>query len=78
MSIAPQTGHSAKIEAYLLVEDQRLWIERVGGGLLTVRDSYTVPPATPATVEVSVDGERQTMPIILIDGLQPGTEARYV
>jgi hypothetical protein len=77
MSIVPQMGHSAKIEAYLLVADQRLWLERIGGGSLTVRESYSVPPATPATVEVSIDGEVQEMPIVLVDGLSPGIEARY-
>jgi hypothetical protein len=78
MSETFQAGHSAKIEAYLLVNEHRLGLERIGGGRLAVRESYSVPPSTPATIEVSVDGEKQLMSIVLIDGLQPGTEAKYV
>jgi hypothetical protein len=77
MSASSQHGHSAKIEAYLLVEDQRLSLERIGGGRLAVREAYSAPPETPATVEVTVDGERQTMPIILSNGIQPGVDVDY-
>ena len=73
IGVLPQHGYSAKVEAYLHVQDRRLKIGRIGASALELRETCDVPASTNATVVVSVDGLEQRMPILLIHGISNGS-----
>lgn len=75
MSSLAQNGHSAQIDAYLLLGDKQLRISQIGGGTLMLHDHAIASPSTQATVVVSVDGLEQRMPVTLVNGIQPGSES---
>ena len=66
--------YSAKIEAFLHVGKLKLHLQRIGGGRLAVKEKCEFPPSTPAVAEVIIDGESQSMKILLTDGIQPDIE----
>ena len=75
MNALPSQGYSATVDAWLLVGNHKLFVKRVGGGMLMVKDPQPVPAATPATVVLSIDGREQSMAIVLDQGIVPGVEA---
>ncbi len=74
MNASSYPHDSAKIEAFLHVGELKLHLQRIGGGMLAVNEKCEVPPSTPAVAEVIIDGESQSMKILLTDGIHPDVE----
>lgn len=67
--ISLPNSYSAKVEAFLEVADKRLRIGRIRDGVMMLRDTIDVPPATQGRVVMSVDGIEDTTSVVLINGI---------
>jgi hypothetical protein len=68
MGIHWKDGYSARVELYLDVGDKRLRVAQVGPASLILRDPCTLPPGTPGTIVINVDGTLKEHAVVLHNG----------
>jgi hypothetical protein len=61
-------NYSATVKAHLIVGGQRLAIAKVGPSRCILRDMIDIPP-TDAEIILSIDGDEQTWPVFLTNGV---------
>jgi hypothetical protein len=78
MSIAQREGHSAAIDAYLSVGNQRFQVAKLNRDYLTLAEPCELAPKTEARLNITIDSKRSTQTISIDEGIAPGQQAvRY-
>lgn len=72
MAVPTQDDYSATVESYLVVAKSRYRIAKSNGETITLDEDCELPPATSATLEISVDGDVWVRRVALPGGAQKG------
>jgi hypothetical protein len=72
-TIRSPAGFSALIDAYLLVNGQRIAAEQIYGETLILREEAELAPGTAATLVLCIDGCHEEREIVLTEGHPAGS-----
>lgn len=74
MGIDRANGYSATVEAYIDVEGLRIPLAKTDGDsfFLAERSEVAVSPGTELDLTIIVDGDVDSRPIVLTEGITPG------
>jgi hypothetical protein len=78
MSNHQENGHSAFIDAYLSVGNQRFQVAKLNRDYLTLAEPCVLAPKTEGRLNITIDSKKSTQTISLDEGITAGQQTtRY-
>jgi hypothetical protein len=79
MGIQWRDGYSARVEAHLQLNGNRLRIAQIGPTWLILREGHAIAPGTPARIVIKVDDRQEERDVVLPRGAAMGArEVEYI